>query len=222
MSLRSTTKKICDLNKQLRNRYEKFNVVGRFGSEVIIDIVLYEGLSFHIKIDYETSIYKQLLGTFISTRDYLYNGLKIKNAHIYLDNPKDIESYLENYRWFHQGYIRNYKKQFPQANQLNSLFETIPLDQKITLFDYWEPYDLVIRMTPILKAGGVSTSIFFRKDGFVDLYFNKGDISSYGSVHLSYLKAKGITLELGIKLLDQFYTEYLKSKKRTYKGVFSL
>ena len=183
----------------------------------------------HIEISYDSNNLKN-----IALFSKICNPGYRKNYNVVFYTLDEIENYLSgyNYRRYHQGYIKKYKKKFKLGNSVNKLLESIPLDQTISMeIKEHESYKLKIKVTPNnldysnYSNEVVSSTIIFREYNLVDVFCYKGASIILVDCLLRptpILIAKGVTYEVGINLINQFYTDYLKWKKRTYQEVFSL
>ena len=151
----------------------------------------------------------------------LDNSVFSTNMPSYFKESCDISYYLSdhNYRLYHQKLIVNYKKNFKLGENINSLLKNVPLDQRISFRFNDINYILVIEIAPPKLSGlGVSSYIGIKKKDLMDIFCYRGDISEFGGEFELILEAKEINFEVGKPLINQFYTDFLKLKKRTYKG----
>ena len=134
------------------------------------------------------------------------------NKHIVLNTLEDIIDFFSNnnYRKYYQKYIRNYRKPFELGEKLNHLFKSIPLNQQIQIrSNDKEVLINIISVEPVEKLTiGIITSILVKTNGLIDINCS----NNVGVI----LNTKGITMEVGTKLLDIIYTDFLKLKKRAY------
>ena len=155
----------------------------------------------------------------------LDNSVFSANMPSYFKNSCDISYYLSdhNYRLYHQKLIVNYKKNFKLGENINSLLKNVPLDQRIDFRFNDIYYMLVIEIAPPKLSGlGVSSYIGIKNKNLMDVSCYRGDITSFGGGFELILEAKEINFEVGRNLIDQFYTDFLKFKKRNHKGLISL
>jgi len=157
--------------------------------------------NFIVTVDFEDVYYRSLCGLDSTMSN-----------HIVLNTLKDIIDFFSNnnYRRYYQKYIRNYRKPFELGKKLNHLFKTIPLNQQIQIKSKNKEVLInIFSVEPVEKLTiGIITSILVKTNGLIDINCS----NNVGVI----LNTKGITVEVGTKLLDIIYTDFLKLKKRAY------